>query len=849
MKEEQPIDPGSLAAVLSADYPLIDPPLILAILSDYPPSSLSTNIQAIKDQLGILEATLVPDPDEPEIPSEFAESWTESTSLSGIDDELSRKLDGLSTNEGDNRTSTTWTSLDDRSKQSSTTKSSRSGSDNSGKSQEINEEYLDESELLRSLFPSMPETDLTSVLHSYPAIQDAIDHLLSLELIRNVEEEGHWPEDEGVRVLSEPEVEDWESTRSRKPKSKAKSKSKTTSRASSKPPSIESSPLATASPRFDDYPLPSSTPHSRASTAGSSMSISLPSSTANKKKKKDKITFPLVDTLQRKPSPAPSRSSRSQVKSSATPDQGSRSSSPARIAVTDFGNGNNDSKSGPVNNPWHTVTSLSSYLSDILPNQPQTYFLSYLHSPDYHSAYSAILAALAKLPPSTPSTNNKNKNKNEMDFSSSREILEDIYGFSLTNGSDNDHDNSTIERDLEICVHAAGDDVATVLDLMNLLNEISEWPNDDDYPNDPFEPKHQPDYSINHTPIIKPPTISLNLPPLQAIGMERSSSAGSTISNKSVDDHLPTKLNVSTLPGKMTKPEKKSRPTKQIPEGPLLGGAIREAKIREVPGSKLSNTSLSHPTALDSFGTVSPVIPSSPNLGPRKQIHPQNWRTVQHVRPSSSTNKGGIREKKLTVEQCMANAQLERTRRETAIRAAGRSFKTNTNGIAGGGRAVKGVVAGHYAEQAQQAAARAREWELKAARIVVNSHLSGTQHNHTSSLSPYGHTNNSTPRPGRGGNGGGGGNKTIDLHNLTINEAITVVNEVLNNWWMHEKEIRLERWKKQEEGKFIIITGVGRHSVNNKGVLGPAVAGDLEKNGWKVDRGDSERGYLVVRGR
>ncbi|WVQ65707.1 uncharacterized protein L199_003885 [Kwoniella botswanensis] len=815
MKTEEHIDPGSLAAVLAADYPLIDPPLILAILSDYPSSELQSKLPEIKDQLGILEATLVPDPD---IPSEFAESWagTDSTSQSGIDD-LSNRLSSLSTtniNEfgSTNTSATTWSESDGT------------------------EGYGDEVDLLKSLFPSTPELELTSVLHSYPILQDAIDHLLSLELIRHVEEEGHWPEDEqDVKVLSEPEpepesaVEEWESTQSKKSKARSKSKSKPSSRASSKPPSIESPPVVTSSPKFDyiAFALPSGS-HSRSSTNGGSISGSNPVSTKKSKKRKDTITIPIVDTLQRKPTPTPSARSRT----STAPT--SRSSSPSRFEI----------RSVPANNPWHTVTSLSSYLSDLL-SQPSTHFSSYLHSPNYHSTYSAVLASLAKLPAHPTKTD-----------SSSRMILEDIYASMFE-----DREEGLMKRDLEICVHAAGEDIATVMDLMDLLKDISDWSSDDHHRNNDgfFDPTDQPDYKINtdSTPLpstSKPQTVTLNLSPVQAIDMARSTSATSTISNRSLDEHAISTAK-SSLPGKMTRPEKKVRPAK-VKEEPLFGGAIREAKIREVPGSKTSLSSLNSPMVLDAHEIFSPIgsAPSSPKLGNRqlggsgKQIHPQNWRTVTNSTPHSRSQSQSASfrpERKMTYEECMANAQLERARRETVIRAAGRNFRPNVNGVAGGGRAVKGVIAGHYASQAMEAAKRARDWELKAARLRVNSQLQTGLQPQTSNTHTASHNYIERGRDG----GVGGRNQSIDLHNLTINEALTIVNEQLDRWWKVEKERRLERWKITEQGRFIIITGVGRHSINNKGVLGPAVSNDLERKGWKVDRGDSERGYLVVRGR
>lgn len=80
---DEPLDISALSTVLSvghalhpcdyehswltlfqAEFPLLDQPLIIAILSDHDPNTLDTELPNIRDQLGILEASLVPDLDE-----------------------------------------------------------------------------------------------------------------------------------------------------------------------------------------------------------------------------------------------------------------------------------------------------------------------------------------------------------------------------------------------------------------------------------------------------------------------------------------------------------------------------------------------------------------------------------------------------------------------------------------------------------------------------------------------------------------------------------------------------------------------------------------------------------------
>ncbi|WVQ96435.1 hypothetical protein IAU59_003540 [Kwoniella sp. CBS 9459] len=836
--EGEIMDPAVLAAVLSADFPLVDSGLIAAMVNDHAPETLSSVLPAIKDHLGILEATMVPDPDESTIHSPNP-SWTESTSesVNGID-ELSNKLESLgsasSSGRNGGRATTAGTSTGAGTSAGASASMGTSLVDDGETGAILSEDedvgLLDEIELLKALFPAIAEEDLQSALGSSPSLQDTIDHLLSFELIRDVEAQGHWPgEESGTDKETWEETDAKSQTRSRsrtKAKTKSKKKSSPVSQASSRVPSISTTPVIPSSPRLENSVLlSSSSAHSRASTAGSTSS--------KKKTKKDKTIIPLVDTMQRRATPIQSRSA------SASASRG-RSVSPPRA--------------GPSDNVWSNISSVSSFLADLLP-YPATYFLKYLHAPEYHSAYSAVQASLAALPSNATANDGP-----------SRKVLEDMYEVSL---SDSKIGKRQIRSDLEVCFHAAGEDVATVMDLMDLLNDISEWPGDDDL----FEPR--PEFNINKQPkIISAATHQMTTQPVIAIDMARTASNASTASNGSsvlapttttlVQPNGTTSITITNgnaLPGKMTKPQSKTKTKKAEPEVVLSGGAIREAKLREVPGSKPSLAINSNLPALNPLEITSPLIPSSPKLkssrlGSQAQVHPQNWRTVSHARKARPTTGSAPSARptvrKLTVEECQARAALERARRETAIRAAGSHFKYSTTGLPGGNRTVKATISGHYAAQAKEAADRAREWDLRAARLVVESHL-GTSLR--SSGSGVGSSTGSTPYTNGGSKARNdvgvrsGGNKTIDLHHMTVNEAITIVAEIIEPWWTAEKEARAERWKAREEGKLVIITGVGRHSVGNKGVLGPAVSGFLDKDGWRIERGDSERGFLVVWGR
>ncbi|WVF68915.1 hypothetical protein IAT40_003689 [Kwoniella sp. CBS 6097] len=829
MEAEEVLDPAVLVEVLSADFPLVDTPLIASIVSDHAPENLASELSKIKEHLGILEATMVPDPEAAEsIIHSPNPSWTESTndSINGID-ELSSRLESLATTSNNTRNGgefgTASTSTD-----ASTGASAWSVGDAENGDVLVEEDgvgLLDELELLKTLFPASERDDLQSALTSSVSLQGAIDHLLSVELIRDVEQQGHWPGEENGT-----DKETWEETNERlrsRSRSKTKSKSKADSKASSRVPSISTTPIIHSSPRLENSLLLSpSSAHSRASTAGST--------TSKKKTKKDKTIIPLVDTMQRRATPNQSRST--------SVSRGRSASPPPRT--------------GPSDNAWSNISSVSSFLADLLP-YPATYFLKYLHAPEYHSAYSAVKGALAALPSNATANDGP-----------SRKVLEDMYEVSFSDGKVG---KRQIRSDLEVCVHAAGEDVATVMDLMELLSDISEWPGDDDL----FEPR--PEFTLNKQSKATPSTVHQTpTQPVIAIDMARTASNASTASNGSVSlapapAILPpngtsniTITNGNALPGKMTRPQPKTKAKKTEPEIVLSGGAIREAKLREVPGSKPSPAINSNLPALNPLEVHSPLVPSSPKLKSKisnqPQLHPQNWRTVSHARKprtaaatGSATARTTVR--KLTIEECKVQAALERARRETAIRAAGTHFKYSTTGLPGGNRSVKATISGHYAAQAKAAADRAREWDLRAQRLVVESQLgagsrpSGVGVGSSTGVTPYTNGGGRPRTETRSTSASAGGNKTIDLHHMTVNEATTVVSEIIEPWWAAEKEARAERWKAREEGKMVIITGVGRHSVGNKGVLGPAVSSLLEKDGWRIERGDSERGFLVVWGR
>jgi DNA-nicking Smr family endonuclease len=93
---------------------------------------------------------------------------------------------------------------------------------------------------------------------------------------------------------------------------------------------------------------------------------------------------------------------------------------------------------------------------------------------------------------------------------------------------------------------------------------------------------------------------------------------------------------------------------------------------------------------------------------------------------------------------------------------------------------------------------------------------------------------------------------SIDLHSLTVAEAKTVALETASAWYAAERAREPGRGPTatfNPSRPLTVVTGVGRHSPGQVGVLGPSVANALEAAGWKVDRGHGGQGYLIVRGK
>lgn len=89
----------------------------------------------------------------------------------------------------------------------------------------------------------------------------------------------------------------------------------------------------------------------------------------------------------------------------------------------------------------------------------------------------------------------------------------------------------------------------------------------------------------------------------------------------------------------------------------------------------------------------------------------------------------------------------------------------------------------------------------------------------------------------------------LDLHGVTVASATRIAKQRTQSWWNGLGEQRIPEWsgsgRRGGGSGYRIIVGLGRHSVDGRGKLGPAVAKALAKEGWKIEVGTGE---LLVTG-
>jgi hypothetical protein len=126
-----------------------------------------------------------------------------------------------------------------------------------------------------------------------------------------------------------------------------------------------------------------------------------------------------------------------------------------------------------------------------------------------------------------------------------------------------------------------------------------------------------------------------------------------------------------------------------------------------------------------------------------------------------------------------------------------------------------GGAAAYYSQIGREADAKAKMAQSRAADALVASQSRGTE---------------------------------LDLHGVSVKDAVRISRERVESWWFGLGEARLGggRGTAGAGAGYKIVTGVGRHSEGGKSKLGPAVGKMLVCEGWKVEVGT---GHLLVRGK
>ncbi len=164
---------------------------------------------------------------------------------------------------------------------------------------------------------------------------------------------------------------------------------------------------------------------------------------------KSRVSAPALAVLQRRNSHPPRSTDKRNAQSAANPAAGT---------------------SQPSSNSWHTMTSLASYLSDLLnhqqPKATASHFVSFFHSASYVSRYAAMKAGLRALMVPRAAV------------ADALVIAPEILGLGSA-GDDLDWASLDTRKDLEICVRAARGDVGVAMDLLTILQEVQGWQAED----------------------------------------------------------------------------------------------------------------------------------------------------------------------------------------------------------------------------------------------------------------------------------------------------------------------------------------------------------------------------------
>lgn len=366
------------------------------------------------------------------------------------------------------------------------------------------------------------------------------------------------------------------------------------------------------------------------------------------------MTIPLVDTMQRR--------------------QGSARNS---------GSSTPNPSSAPPPDVWTAFSSLASFLGDQVRRGDSAYFLSYLHSPDWYTAYDAVIAALNAL-----ATSSTAKPTPEAQF-----ILESLFGVGR------DDEERDTQNELWAAIRAADGDVGVAIDLVELLRELKLWPDYEaarEREADPFATLSALDSALAAIPS-RPQTPE----PGQTTRVQNT--------NRLTRPKAPEPMVKPPPPGSVipagaarqfadSAPRSSLAPNAGKKKAPAPKLPLKETNWKTVAAGRKKTPAATHPLAASIPAYARGMLPGNNTPGALKAAQLAEARAADG-RPS--------------LEECNRRSEVEWQRRADAIRSGAHHYR-----LAGGGRKDLAAMAkSHYAAQAREATEAARSWQLKGARI------------------------------------------------------------------------------------------------------------------------------------
>ena len=241
----------------------------------------------------------------------------------------------------------------------------------------------------------------------------------------------------------------------------------------------------------------------------------------------------------------------------------------------------------------------------------------------------------------------------------------------------------------------------------------------------------------------------------------------------------------------------------------------------------------SNSLASSTFYTSSPRVPTSETLNNLQSVSGQSRNHHRHTESSgtnttttttSSSSTNGIAT--ATTPSLSSSASHTSSTPAHHFTAAARyARRANRNNHFGGAAAYHAQL-GHKALSSQRAA------QSSAADALIRSR---TNHNRNKTSSDI----------------------VLDLHGLTVHDALRIVRREVSGWWTSLGEERAGvvgvdgGWAGRFQGakrrpELVLVTGRGQHSVGGRAKVGPAVIDMLVREGWKVEIGS---GVVYVTGR